>query len=160
MACHYLDLVYWALKLSYPTAIETVGPTVHLDSTPFWLECRWEFPKRQQLPAVEVVWHHGRGCPQQVTDLGVPASDAGVLFIGDDGMLLADYNKRMLLPENQFSDFKLPEPSIAETLPSKFFPRSSHETKIDSNDSDAKPASSLKSTTRTSRLSSRAKIMT
>ncbi len=116
MACHYLDLVYWALKLSYPTAVETVGPAVHPDSTPFWLECHWEFPERQQLPAVEVVWHHGRGCPQQVTDLGVPASDAGVLFVGDDGMLLADYDKRVLLPEDRFSDFKPPAPTIAESI--------------------------------------------
>lgn len=116
MACHYLDLVYWALKLSYPTAIETVGPAVHPDSTPFWLECHWEFPKRQELPAVEVVWHHGRGCPQPVTDLGVPASDAGVLFVGNDGLLLADYDKHILLPENQFIDFTRPEPMIADSI--------------------------------------------
>ncbi|APZ94153.1 Gfo/Idh/MocA family protein [Fuerstiella marisgermanici] len=116
MACHYLDLVYWSLNLSHPTAVETVGPAVHPDSTPFWLECHWEFPKRQAMPPVEIVWHHGRGCPKQVTDLGVPAADVGVLFVGDDGMLMADYNKRTLLPEERFSEFKPPEPAIAESI--------------------------------------------
>jgi predicted dehydrogenase len=116
MACHYLDLVFWALDLSYPSAVETVGPPVHPDSTPFWLECRWEFPERGPLPAVDVVWHHGRGCPQAVLSLGAPESEAGVLFIGDQGMLLADYEKRQLLPEEQFKDFKPPEPTIAASI--------------------------------------------
>ncbi|MFG0262221.1 MAG: Gfo/Idh/MocA family protein [Novipirellula sp. JB048] len=116
MACHYLDLVFWALRLSSPTAVEAVGPQVHPDSTPFWLDCHWEFPQRGEFPAVEVAWYHGRGCPQAVQDLGGPRSDTGVLFVGDEGLLLADYNKHVLLPEDRFDDFKRPEPTIAESI--------------------------------------------
>ncbi|TWU26278.1 Glucose--fructose oxidoreductase precursor [Novipirellula galeiformis] len=116
MACHYLDLVFWALNLSAPTAVEAVGPKVHPDSTPFWLECHWQFPQRQARSPVEVVWHHGRGCPQAVQDLGVPAAENGVLFVGDDGLLMADYDTHALLPENQFRDFTRPEPTIPESI--------------------------------------------
>ena len=46
----------------------------------------------------------------------MPASDAGVLFVGNDGLLLADYDKHILLPENQFIDFTRPEPMIADSI--------------------------------------------
>ena len=39
----------------------------------------------------------------------------GVLFIGDKGMLLADYGRRVLMPEADFKDFKAPEPTIANS---------------------------------------------
>ena len=36
----------------------------------------------------------------------------GCLFVGDRGMLVADYGKRILLPKEKFEDFKAPAPSI------------------------------------------------
>jgi hypothetical protein len=38
------------------------------------------------------------------------------LFVGDKGMLLSSYNKHILLPEDNFVDFKRPEPTIAKSL--------------------------------------------
>ena len=35
-----------------------------------------------------------------------------MLFVGDKGQLLADYGKRILLPEDQYKDFKPPEQTI------------------------------------------------
>jgi hypothetical protein len=34
------------------------------------------------------------------------------MFVGDTGILLADYGKRILLPEADFKDFQPPMPSI------------------------------------------------
>ena len=39
----------------------------------------------------------------------------GILFVGDEGMLLADYKKRFLLPEEKFAKFEAPEPTIAKS---------------------------------------------
>lgn len=36
----------------------------------------------------------------------------GVLFVGDEGMLLADYGRCILLPEDKFAGYEPPEPSI------------------------------------------------
>ncbi|MCP4504917.1 MAG: gfo/Idh/MocA family oxidoreductase, partial [Fuerstiella sp.] len=41
---------------------------------------------------------------------------SGVLFIGDDGMLLSDYGKHILLPEDKFKDFTPPKPYIQPSL--------------------------------------------
>jgi hypothetical protein len=38
---------------------------------------------------------------------------SGVLFHGESGQLLADYNRHRLLPEEKFKDYQRPEPSIA-----------------------------------------------
>jgi len=116
MAPHFLDLVFWSLNLRSPQAIETNGPPVHPESTPFWLECRWDYPARGQLPPVKVTWHHGRGCPDIVKKLGAPAWGAGVVFVGDDGVLLADYDRRVLLPEKEFAEYQPPEPTIPNSI--------------------------------------------
>ena len=116
MSCHYMDLVFWALKLGHPTTVQAEGPPVHPDSTPFWLDCHWQFPARGELPPVKVTWYHGRKCPRQVLDLGGPHWGAGVLFVGEKGILAADYGKRILLPEKNFADFQPPEPTIPASV--------------------------------------------
>ena len=42
--------------------------------------------------------------------------NSGVLFVGDKGMLLADYGRNVLLPEKEFRDFVRPKPSIPKSL--------------------------------------------
>ncbi|MBN2295862.1 MAG: gfo/Idh/MocA family oxidoreductase, partial [Pirellulales bacterium] len=63
-----------------------------------------------------VHWYHGRTCPKPVLDLKAPNWSAGVLFVGTDGILLADYNRRKLLPAERFTDFKPPEPTIPSSI--------------------------------------------
>jgi hypothetical protein len=40
----------------------------------------------------------------------------GVLFVGDKGMLLADYGNRKLLPEKAFAGFTAPKPFIPNSI--------------------------------------------
>ena len=40
----------------------------------------------------------------------------GILFVGDMGMLLADYGKRVLLPKDKFADFKHPSHGLPSQL--------------------------------------------
>jgi hypothetical protein len=50
--------------------------------------------------------------PPYFVEKKIPQWDSGALFIGDKGMLLASYSKHMLLPEEDFNDFKGPTPFI------------------------------------------------
>ena len=54
--------------------------------------------------------------PSLVADGKVPAWGNGVLFVGERGLLLADYGKHLLLPEAEFAGYKRPEPTIASAL--------------------------------------------
>ena len=49
-------------------------------------------------------------------DGGIPQWDSGVLFVGDKGMLLSDYGKHLLLPEDTFQGFEPPKPFIPKSL--------------------------------------------
>ena len=115
--CHYIDLPFWALDLRYPLTVETEGPPVHPDNTPKPLVVRWQFPARGEQPPVKLTWYQDQGCPPAAQEKGVPADwRSGILFVGDRGMLLADYSRRKLLPESQFADFTAPAPTIADSI--------------------------------------------
>ncbi len=117
--CHYMDLVHWALELYQPRSVEAKGPPADAISTPEWLEVDYQYPARGNLPAVQLVWHGGRK-PAQLAGLkggdGQPLDwGSGQLFIGSKGMLISDYGRHLLLPVEQFGNFKRPGPSIAKS---------------------------------------------
>jgi predicted dehydrogenase len=113
--CHYCDLAFWALKLRHPSTVEAEGP-VHPESTAKWTTARQEYPARGDLPPVTLTWYNGGGYPALVKERNVPQWPNGVLFIGSKGMLLSDYTKHQLLPEEKFADFTPPEPFIPNSI--------------------------------------------
>jgi len=120
MACHYVDLPKWALKLGVPTKVRSEGPPVHIDWCPEYLHVEYEFPARGDMPAVKLTWSDGGHKPEVVSDtlkqLSKERWPDGVLFIGEKGMLLADYTRHRLLPHDQFKDYKPPEHTIPPSI--------------------------------------------
>ncbi len=116
MACHYMDLAFWALKLRHPVKVAAEGPPPHPESAAKWLIVHYEFPPRQDLPAVKLTWYDGGKRPAQFAEGKLPKWGDGVLFVGENGMLLADYENHKLLPEEQFAGFKPPEPFIPNSI--------------------------------------------
>jgi len=113
--CHFMDLPHWALNLRAPLSAKAEGPPVHAHSTPPWLIVRYEYPARGDQPPVKLTWYHGGRQPDLLSPELLKKWRSGVLFVGDKGrMLLADYNRRLLLPEGQFKDFVQPQPLIAD----------------------------------------------
>jgi hypothetical protein len=96
--------------------IEAAGPPPHPELAPASMQATYEYGPRGDMPAVKVTWYQGVNKPQILQDGKIPAWDSGVLFIGDQGMLLSDYSKHVLLPETQFKDFKRPEPFIPNSI--------------------------------------------
>ena len=113
--CHYCDLAFWALELKYPLTVESVGP-VHPESAARWTISRHTYPARGEQPPVNLTWYNGGPYPSFVKEKGIPQWRNAVLFIGDKGMLIADYGKHQLLPEDKFREFKRPEPFIPNSI--------------------------------------------
>ena len=66
-------------------------------------------------------WYDGVRRPDCLSSLsydnGQPVNwNSGVLFVGEDGMVLADYTRHYLLPEQQFVGFTPPPPSIPSSI--------------------------------------------
>ena len=118
MGSHVIDLPFWALKLRQPTTIEAHGDpqpaSPHTNAR--WMIITWEHPAIEDRPAVKLTWYDGVQRPESPEGFDLSKWGLGVLFKGDKGMLLADYRKHILLPQEQFKDFKPPEPSIKPSL--------------------------------------------
>jgi predicted dehydrogenase len=109
LGSHMIDLPFWALKLEAPLTVESSGPKPHHDIAPASMKAVYEYGARGELPPVELTWYQGLEKPQVWKDKGIPQWANGHLFIGDKGMLLSDYSKHVLLPQEEFVDFKGPE---------------------------------------------------
>ena len=116
MGCHHIDLPYWALDLKYPLTIEAEGPPVHREITPPWLIVRYAYPARGKKPPVALTWYHGNKRPPQFAQYKLPQWGDGTLFVGDKGMLLCDYDRRVLLPEKDFAGFVPPTHTIPNSI--------------------------------------------
>lgn len=119
--CHYMDLAHWALHLRGPQRVATEGPAVDEVSAPAWLIAHYEYPAREELPPVKLTWYDSGKKPELLGTLkdknGMPLDwNSGVLFVGEDGMLISDYSQHLLLPEEKFADFQRPEPYIPNSI--------------------------------------------
>jgi hypothetical protein len=117
-----MDLPFWALQLRHPTSVEAEGPAVHPETSPRLLTVRYQFPARDNLPPVDLTWYHGPVPPAVLQKKNLPiwkrggsGPVSGVLFVGSEGMLMADFNRRKLFPESKFADFQPPEPTIPDS---------------------------------------------
>ncbi len=98
MACHWLDLAWWALDIGAPHSISATGPLPDAHGAPAWLRCEWRAPTPNG--EVTVLWHGGSDRPApRLRALGCDDFGNGILFEGDQGMLVADYDRWKVLPE-------------------------------------------------------------
>jgi predicted dehydrogenase len=116
MGCHHIDLPFWALKLRHPTKVSAEGSPPHPESVAKWMIVTYDFPAHGEQPPVTLKWYDGGKRPKLFEEGKLPKWGDGTLFVGDKGMLLAGYDKRLLLPEKEFADYKAPEPTIADSI--------------------------------------------
>ena len=114
MGCHYMDLPFWALKLRHPVKCEAEGDAPHPETCPLGLTVRYQYPARGNMPPVKLTWYDGKNIPRQIAGERVPGS--GVMFVGSEGNMFANYDSYKLFPKEKFSDFNPPEPTIPDSI--------------------------------------------
>jgi predicted dehydrogenase len=118
MACHYMDLPHWALGLRAPTTVAATGKKAFEGDydVPDLLQADFEYPARGELPPVHLTWYSGVAGPDLAGKVTYSGFGSGVLFDGEKGNLLADYDHYQLLPEAQFKDFQPPRQTISASI--------------------------------------------
>jgi predicted dehydrogenase len=116
LGSHWNDLPFWALKLKAPRTVEAFGPPPHPEIAPATMHAVYEYDARGDMPPVRLTWYQGEDKPEPWQSGAIPRWRDGMLFVGKKGMILADYNKHVLLPEKDFRDFKPPEPTMPSSL--------------------------------------------
>ena len=98
MACHFMDLPFWALGLTYP---QTIEPS-HLaaadpDFAPKDLSVRYTFKQKNGYP-LTLTWYDGARRPPILPALNLSDKNSGVLFLGTEGAIWSNYFSHMILP--------------------------------------------------------------
>jgi hypothetical protein len=116
LGSHWIDLPFWALKLDAPFAVEASGPPPHAELAPASMTATFHYGSRGDLPGVKLTWYQGTMKPALWTEQQIPPWSDGVLFVGAKGMVLANYNKHVLLPEKEFAGYQPPPKSIPDSI--------------------------------------------
>jgi len=111
MGSHMMDMAYWALDLRLPTTCKAEGTPISSDTCPQWLTAEWDHPANDWRPAVKLNWYDAGKKP------GMPSEAfnrdklfKGVLFHGDKGYLLCDYDYRIIMPMGDMTHYTSPKP--------------------------------------------------
>ena len=116
LGSHWNDLPFWALDLDAPRTIEAGGPPPHAEIAPASMWAKYTYATRGARGPVTLTWYQGAEQPALLKQGKIPAWGSGVLFVGDDGMLLSDYDKHVLLPEEKFATYQRPKESIPPSI--------------------------------------------
>ena len=115
LGSHWIDLPFWALDLDHPLTIESDGPPVNPEIAPASMQAKYTYGAKGDRGPLSLTWYQGTYRPQLWKDKAIPQWGSGVLFVGDEGMLLSDYGKHVLLPEEKYADFTRPDPFIPKS---------------------------------------------
>jgi predicted dehydrogenase len=115
LGSHWIDLPFWALKLKAPATIEASGPPPHAELAPASMQARYEYKAMGEQPEVSLTWYQGVNKPEIWTKGLIPQYGSGVLFVGDQGMILSDYGKHVVLLGESAQSFRRPPQSIPKS---------------------------------------------
>lgn len=124
MGCHFIDVPYRALKLGYPISVETSVGSVYTgffqeaistDSYPPSAKTHIQFPAREGMAEVELIWYDGGIKPKRPEELlpdePMGEKDGGIIFEGSKGKIMAGLFGRnpTLLPTRKMQETDLPK---------------------------------------------------
>ena len=118
MACHVIDPVFTALKLGYPTRVEACSTKVNSETGPHASVIYYDFPAREGMPPVRLIWSDGGMMPPRPDELEpgrrMGNGNSGVIFVGDKGKLMCgEYgDSPRLLPESRMKEYKQPPKTL------------------------------------------------
>jgi predicted dehydrogenase len=105
MGCHTMDIVWNVIDAGRPTSAEATGDAFNPDVTPVKLTATFEHPANDWRPPIRVVWHQGGSMPSSPRGyVDLNKIGHGAMFVGSKGVLISDFQTRIILPEGNDAD--------------------------------------------------------
>ena len=119
MGSHTMDLAWCAIDAGLPTSAVAEGEKFNPEVTPVELKMTFEHPANDWRPPIKVSWYQGGMMPRSPKGyIDLNRIGHGVMFRGDQGYLVADFNSRVLLPYGKEADMTYYKPrSKGELIP-------------------------------------------
>ena len=118
IACHYMDPVFRALKLGAPKSVEAASTRVNTETFPMGSMITYQFPERDSMPPVELVWYDGglRPARPPVAVDGDLMGDNGLLLVGEKGCLFTDWSTWRIYPNRLAKEYGEPPKKLDRSI--------------------------------------------
>jgi predicted dehydrogenase len=117
MGSHTMDLAWNALDADLPSSAEGKGDPLSPDVTPVKLETHFEIPANDWRQAIKVSWYQGGAMPETpVPYIDLHKIDHGAMFEGSKGVLVANFDSRVLFPQGSQADLTYYKPRTKASL--------------------------------------------
>ncbi len=83
MACHNMDIAFWALQLGAPSTIEAQSSGANDETAPNWSIIRYEFPAHGDMPPVTLTWYDGQKLPPSALVGDEKLTTNGSILVGE-----------------------------------------------------------------------------
>jgi predicted dehydrogenase len=105
MGNHTMDLAWKAIDAGLPTSVEATGEAYNPEVTPVELTAHFHHPANAWRPAINVSWYQGGHLPTTPKPwIDLNRIGHGVMFKGKKGILVTDFQNRMLMPTGDTAD--------------------------------------------------------
>ena len=122
MGSYSFDTIFRVLKLEAPLSVEASSTESYEETYPLASIVHYDFPARGNMPPVKLTWYDGGLKPPRPEELEENRpfkgkgedGDEGLLFIGDGGKILCDFNgsNPAVIPEARMNSYKQPPKTL------------------------------------------------
>ncbi|MEK7993798.1 MAG: Gfo/Idh/MocA family oxidoreductase [Planctomycetota bacterium] len=122
MGIHNLAPVFSALKLGAPTSVYASSTLVYKETLPLACTVHYEFPARQDMPAVKLHWYDGGilpARPEELEENRELSAEDGLIFVGDKGKMYVEGwggNSPRLIPEAKMKAYEPPPKPLPRSI--------------------------------------------
>jgi hypothetical protein len=104
MGSHTMDLAWNAIDADLPTSAEGKGEKFNPEVSPVELETHFSIPANKWRPAIRLSWYQGGAMPKDPSWVDLRKIGHGAMFEGSKGVIVADFNSRLLIPAGDDAD--------------------------------------------------------
>ena len=122
MGSYSFDTIFRVLKLEAPLSVEASSTDRYDETYPLASIVRYNFPARGEMPPVKFTWYDGGLKPRRPDELeenrplkgATEEEDEGLLFIGDRGRILCNFNggDPRLIPQAKMNSYQQPPKTL------------------------------------------------
>jgi predicted dehydrogenase len=122
MGIHNIAPVFAALKLGAPSSVCASSTAVLAETLPLACCVHYDFPARDDMPAVKLHWYDGGLLPprpEELEDGRELNREDGILLVGDKGKMLVEGwggHSPRLIPEKRMQAYKRPPKSLPRSI--------------------------------------------
>jgi predicted dehydrogenase len=105
MGSHTMDLAWNAIDATLPLAASGKGDPFNPEVTPVKLETHFDMPGNDWRGPIQLSWYQGGAMPESPNrGIDLQKIDHGAMFEGSKGVIVADFQNRILFPQGDESD--------------------------------------------------------